>query len=259
VPSSITLVHRRSAVLRGPILVLRALLVLVALSRVAHAQDEFEIQVYDSETEKLGAPGLEVHVNVHQYTDARDELHLTFEPHYGLRTWLELGGYFQTSYTSAPEASYAGAKLRAKLRWPRKLWCGRLGLAVNFELSNVPAQFEPNVWGSEARPIIDVRAGRLYGAFNPIVDTDLAGKLAGRPQFQPAAKLGINVTRALMLGVEGYSALGPFTSLGSEDMRRGFVVADITRSWWDLNLGVGVSYGINDHPIAKLIFGMHPP
>lgn len=235
------------------------LVVLAGLARTAHAQDEFEIQVYDSETEKVGNPGLEVHLNLHQYTDARDELHLTFEPHYGFRKWLELGGYFQTSYTSAPDASYAGVKLRAKFRWPSKLWCGRLGLAVNFEISNVPAQFEPNVWGSEVRPIIDVRIARFYGAFNPIVDTDLAGKLAGRPQFQPAVKLGVNVTRALMLGVEGYSAFGPFTSLGSEDMLRGYIAADITESWWDLNLAVGVNSGIDDHPIAKLIFGVHPP
>ena len=237
---------------------IRVLLVLVALARVAHAQDEFEIQVYDSETAKRGEPGLEVHVNEHTYTTASEQTHVTFEPHYGLSDWIELGGYFQTAITSAPDLEYAGVKLRAKLRWPRRVWCDRLGLSVNFEVSDVPAQFEPNVWGSEVRLIADLRVGRYYASVNPIVDTDLEGSQSGRPQFQPAAKLGVSVNTAVMLGVEGYAAFGPFSSLGSEDVLRGFAVADLRGSWWDLNVGIGASHGIGDHPVGKLIFGIHP-
>jgi hypothetical protein len=71
-------------------------------------------------------------------------------------------------------------------------------------------------------------------------------------------KLGANVSDAVMLGVEGYGAFGPFSSLGGEDVLRGFVVADLRGAWWDLDLGIGASHGISDHPVAKLIFGIHP-
>jgi hypothetical protein len=224
----------------------------------ARAQDEFEIQVYDVETARIGEPGLEVHVNEHLLAHAPDQTHLTLEPHYGLRDWAELGGYFQTSFATNGELDYAGVKLRLKMRWPRRVWSDRLGLAINFEISAVPARFEPNVWGSEIRPIADFRVGRLYAAVNPIVSTDLAGALAGRPQFEPAAKLGVRVVDTWMVGIETYGAFGPFDALGSTAVERAFGVLDVSGSWWDLNFGVGVNHGSPDHPIVKLIFGLHP-
>ncbi len=235
-----------------------AVIVVARRPRRRAPKDEFEIRVYDVETALRGEPGIEVHVNEH-LLPGPDQTHVTFEPHYGLRSWLELGGYFQTSVSTTGDVEYAGVKLRAKLRWPRRLWCERLGLAINFELSDVPPVFEPNQWGSEIRPIADLYIGRLYAAINPIISTDLAGSLAGRPQFEPAAKLAVVITPSLMVGVEGYGAFGPIDALGAdEDVVRGYVVADLKGSWWDLNLGVGATHGIGDHPIAKLIFGAHP-
>ncbi len=232
-----------------------ALLLLIA--RVAHAQDEFEIQVYDADTAPLGEAGLEVHLNHHLIHDAPDQTHLTFEPHYGATEWLELGGYFQTSLDTNGDLEYAGVKLRAKLRWPERLWCKRLGLAINFEVSAVPSQFEPNVWGSEVRPIVDLRAGRVYAALNPIVGIDLAGTVAGHPQLEPAAKLALVLGESAMLGVELYGAFGPIDAL-TEGVDRVFGVVDLKGSWWDLNAGIGASRGSADHPIGKLIFGIHP-
>ncbi|HUJ59373.1 MAG TPA: hypothetical protein VLX92_12800 [Kofleriaceae bacterium] len=232
--------------------------VVLGLAGTARAQDEFEIQVYDVETARRGDPGLEVHLNEHLFPAAPDETHLTLEPHYGLRDWLELGGYFQTSLSTTGDLEYAGVKLRTKLRWPDRLWDGRLGLAINFELSNVPARFEPNVWGSEVRSIVDFKERWFYAAVNPIVSTDLAGKLAGHPQLEPAVKLGVQVARRVMLGAEGYAGFGPVDALGSENVLRAFAVADVRGAWWDLNVGVGINHGIADHPIGKLIFGIHP-
>jgi len=233
-------------------------LALLAITTAADAQDEFEIQVYDVETARQGDPGLEVHANEHLFRDSPDETHLTFEPHYGLRDWAELGGYLQTSLSTSGGFVYAGVKLRLKLRWPRRVWSDRLGLALNFEVSDVPAQFEPNVWGTEVRPIVDFRIGRLYTAVNPIVTTDLAGSLVGRPQFEPAAKLGITVHRDVMLGIEAYGGFGPIDALGTSAVERGFAVLDLDGRWWELNLGIGANRGSPDHPIGKLIFGLHP-
>lgn len=236
---------------------MKSLVVLVALCAVAHAQDEFEIQVYDVEVAPRGEPGLELHLNHHLIHDAPDQTHLTFEPHYGLRDWAELGGYFQTSLTTTGDLAYAGVKLRLKLRRPGRVWNDRLGFAINFEISAVPSQFEANVWGSEIRPIADFRDGRWYAAINPIVGVDLDGALAGHPQLEPAAKLSANVSERAMLGVEGYGAFGAVDALDS-GIVRAFAVLDYHGTWFDLNAGVGVSHGSADHPIAKLIFGIHP-
>jgi hypothetical protein len=235
-----------------------ALLGLVLASSPAHAQDEFEIQVYDVETARRGEAGLELHLNHHLIHGAPDQTHLTFEPHYGLASWLELGGYLQTALTTAGDFAYAGVKLRLKARWPRRVWEERIGLAANVEISAVPARFEPNVWGGEARPVVDLLVGGFYAAVNPIIDFDLRGDVAGHPQLQPAVKVGVVITPALMIGVEAYGAYGPVDDLGREKVERVFGVVDVKGRWWSLDAGIGASWGLPDHPIGKLIFGLDP-
>jgi hypothetical protein len=237
---------------------MRAVLIVCLLASVAHAQDEFEIQVYDAETAPKGDPGIELHLNHHLIERSSNQTHTTFEPHYGLTDWLELGGYLQMSTARGDEHEFAGVKLRAKMRWPHRTWQERLGFAVNFELSAVPSQFEADVWGSEMRPIAELRAGRLVALVNPILATDLAGDLAGHPQFEPCAKLAMMVTDRIDVGVEGYAAFGPVDDLGSESVQRGYAVLDYAGRTFDVNVGVGVTRGTPDHPVAKLIFGMHP-
>jgi hypothetical protein len=240
---------------RAPAIAVAALIVVPA---IAHAQDAFEIQVYDTLTAARGEAGLELHLNQHVIDGATDQTHLTFEPHYGLTRWAELGGYFQTAVTATGDLTYAGVKLRLKLRRPDRAWEDRIGLAINGEISAVPSRFEPQVWGSELRPIIDLTAGRLYAAFNPIVTMDLRGDLAGHPQFEPAAKLAIKLGGAVAVGAEAYGAFGPFDDLGGEHASRLLGVVDVTGTWWDLNIGGGYGWGDPDHVVAKLIVGIHP-
>lgn len=237
---------------------MRAVLIVCLLASVASAQDEFEIQVYDPSTAAKGDPGIELHLNHHLIDGESNQTHTTFEPHYGLTDTLELGGYLQMSTTRGNEHEFAGVKLRAKLRAPDRYWQDRLAFAVNVELSAIPSQFEPAVWGSEVRPIGELRVGRLVALVNPILATDLAGDLAGHPQLEPCAKLSVMVSERVGLGVEGYGGFGPLDDLGSEAVERGFAVFDYAGSTFDINLGVGVSHGSSDHPVAKLIFGMHP-
>jgi len=237
---------------------MRVLVILMLLTSVARAQDEFEIQVYDVETAHQGESGIELHINEHLFHDRSDETHTTFEPHYGIREWLELGGYLQASVASGERYYFADAKLRLKARMPHRYWNERVGFAINGELSAVPSQFEPNVYGSEIRPIADMRAGRLYAAVNPIITFDLGGDLAGHPQFEPCAKLGVFVTDSLGFGLEGYAAFGPLDDLGSEEVERGFVTLDYRARAWDVDFGVGANRGSPDHPVFKLILGIHP-
>lgn len=209
---------------------------------VVRAQDAFEIQVYDSETAPPGGVGIETHLN-HQ-----DSLtHLTFEPHLGLASWAELGGYFQTAFRPSGQLDFAGVKLRAKLRLPRKLW-DVVGLSLNGELASIPAEYEANRFGGEVRPIVDVRVGRFYASVNPIVSLSFAGPLAGRPEFEPCAKAAVAVADWLALGPEYYAALGPFDHLdpAADQVHRIFGTVDLSHEAGPFKLGanLGVGYGL---------------
>ncbi len=237
---------------------MRAIVILCLLAGVAHAQDEFEIQVYDVETAREAEPGVELHLSHHLIDGAANQTHTTFEPHYGLRDWLELGGYLQASESRGEKPEFAGVKLRLKARVPHRYWDERIGLAINGELSIVPSKFESQVYGSEIRPVADLRAGAFYAAVNPIITIDLGGDEAGHPQLEPCAKLAYLLPHGVALGVEGYAAFGPIDNLGSETFERGFVVIDYKGSVVDLNIGIGATHGSADHAIGKLIFGIHP-
>lgn len=231
---------------------------LAASAGVAHAQDRFEIQVYDVETAPHGEAGLEVHVNDAFVEAAPDELHLTFEPHYGLADWAELGAYLQSAIDTGGGGGFAGAKVRLKLRYPRRLWNEHLGLAVNGELSAIPSRYEEQIYGSELRPVIDLDLGRVYASVNPILGVDLHGPLAGHPQLEPAAKIAVRAIDRVMVGVEAYEALGPIDDLGGEHVTRVLAAIDVHGDWWDLNAGAGPAWGSPDRGVVKIIVGFHP-
>jgi hypothetical protein len=237
------------------------------------AQDRFEIQVYDTETATKGSPGVEMHVNVVMVgthgLSGDGELptdrvtHVTFEPHVGLARWCELGGYLQLAVRPDGQGDYAGVKLRLKSRIPRRFVRDIVGLALNIELSVVPARYEANVYGVELRPIIDFQWRRVYLSLNPIVSIDLAGAKIGRPQLEPAVKLAAILVPWAWLGVEYYAGLGAVTGFDSaaEQTHRVYLVTDITRPLtkqlrFDLNLGVGYNLvGNGDRWVLKTIFG----
>lgn len=251
-----------------------ALLAGLVAARKVRAQDRFEIQVYDSETAPQGGVGVETHVNAivrgTTQPSAQGEAptdrqtHLTFEPHVGVASWCELGAYLQTAYDADGSAHFGGFKLRFKMRLPRRYARGIIGLALNLEFSDVPARYEANVYGSELRPIIDFMYKRLYASFNPIVDIDLAGTIAGRPQLQPAAKISVTAVRGLAFGLEYYANFGAVTRLlpGREETHRLFVVADIVHSitkrlGLSVNLGAGYNLtGEGDRWVVKAIIGL---
>jgi hypothetical protein len=240
---------------------------------VARAQDRFEIQVYDAEVAPPGGVGLELHIN-HVAAGTKDvengeaptnhQTHLTFEPHLGLTPWCELGAYFQAGFDADGTAHWGGFKGRFKVRLPRRYARNVIGLAVNFEIADVPARYESNVLGSEIRPIIDFAWKRLYAAINPIVDLDLEGKQAGRPQLQPAAKVTMSAMPGLAFGVEYYSAFGPVTQFlpASQQTHQLYAIVDIVHAISpklivDVNFGAGYNLADNgDRWVVKAIVGI---
>jgi hypothetical protein len=252
---------------------LSVLIFFVLLPATARAQDRFEIQVYDAAVAPPGGVGLEVHIN-HVAAGTKDvengeaptnrQTHLTFEPHLGLAPWCELGAYFQAGFDADGTAHWAGFKGRFKVRLPRRYAHNLIGLAMNFEVSDVPARYEANVLGGEIRPVIDFEWNRLYASINPIVGLDLQGAQAGRPQLQPAAKVAVTAMQGLAFGVEYYSAFGPVTQFLplSQQTHQLYAVVDIVHAISpklivDVNFGAGYNLADNgDRWVVKAIVGI---
>ena len=244
---------------------LGVVVLLLLLPRAARAQDAFEIQVYDAETAPRGDTGFELHVNNAvvgvQQPSPEGELpsqrvtHLTLEPHVGLARWCEAGGYLQTAIRPDGNFDYAGVKLRFKIRWPRRLR-GLVGLALNFELSSVPREYEATQLGSELRPIVDVEWRRIYAAVNPILGIDFEGALAGHPQLQPAATVLLRALPGWQLGLEYYGAYGAIDhpAPAGEQVHRLFVVSTFEHKWFGFHIGAGYGFAAGDKWIIKSIF-----
>jgi hypothetical protein len=250
-----------------------AAILLVLVARRALPQDPFEIQVYDSETAQPGETGVELHANGFGAASASSAaarggptdrgFHLTFEPHVGVAGWAELGAYLQTSVRPEGRYEYAGAKLRFKARLPSQI-TGHVGIALNAEVSALPSRFSESRYGAELRPIVDLRAARAYLSVNPILDFDFEGKLAGRPQLEPAAKAeAMLVEDVFGLGAEYYAAIGPLDAMpaASRQVHRVFAVVDLMQVAVGplrlaVNLGVGRGLAAGDEWIVKSIIGM---
>jgi hypothetical protein len=251
------------------------LLLALALGRSATGADvdRFEIQVYDAETAPPAAFGFELHLNTiasGTRADRAGELatdrltHLTFEPHLGVARWAEVGAYLQTAYLPDGRILWGGFKLRGKVRVPHRLAHRLIGLALNVELSMVPARFETNVWGSEWRFILDLRWRRIYFALNPIITVDLAGVEAGKPQLEPALKLDVNLVKDLALGLEYYAAFGPVTDFAPVvgQVHQLYGVLDVSHrvsEKIDFGLNAGVGYNLTDRGdriVVKLLLSL---
>ena len=252
---------------RGPSLL--AVLAALAGSVPAHGQDAFEIQVYDAETAAPLETGLEIHLNHFlegtTTPSAAGEVptehltHLTFEPHLGLTRWWEIGMYLQTVLRPDGGWDSGGIKLRTKFRWPDDV--GAFRFALNIEVSRVSKRYEADGWGSELRPIVDARWGRFYVSLNPIIGFPLAGTEAWKPDFEPAAKVSVDLNHHWAVGVETYSSFGQIGNFLPWDQQthRIFGVVDASWPWFGFNVGVG--YGITgpEKWILKSIFSISPP
>jgi hypothetical protein len=245
--------------------------VVLAAPGVARAQDAFEIQVYDYETATPGGVGFEFHANHFAVgstgLSAAGELptnhmtHLTLEPHIGIADWCEAGAYIQTAVRGDGGYDFAGLKLRFKARIPRRL-AGVVGLALNFELSSVPEEYEVQRFGVELRPILDVKWKRLYLWVNPIVDIPIGGPTAGHPELQPAVKAAVRVAPFLSVGPEYYFAFGPLDAPLARDSQTHLLLGALDFDWFahgiafGLNVGAGYGFTGPDKVIVKAIFGM---
>ena len=232
------------------------------------AQGNYEIQVYGSDTVPPRNTMMELHSNYtvqgqKQYIDGvyptNHQLHETLEITQGITSWSEIGFYVFTSVQDGRGWQWVGDHIRPRVRAPDR-WHWPVGVSLSTEVGYQRAQYSPDTWTWEIRPIVDKAVGRWYFAVNPAFERTWHGPdITQGIGFAPAAKVGYDFTKKVSGGVEYY---GDYGGLGRIDTLRNqqqqlFVVTDLNVSpKWEINLGVGVgSTAATDHLLVKGILG----
>lgn len=245
------------------------ILILVLVSALpCLAQENYEIQVYPSETLAPKTTMLESHTNFtfqgsKQIEDGvlptEHALHETLEITQGLTSWSEVGFYIFTSVQPNHGWEWVGDHIRPRVRAPES-WHWPVGASLSVEFGYQRAQYSTSTWNIEVRPIIDKQKGRLYWSVNPAFDRGIVGLPADQQwSFAPAAKISWDFTKKVAFGLEYYGSFGPVTAiLPFHEQSQDFVPAfDLNVSpKWEINFGVGVGVTAGtDHLLAKAIIG----
>jgi len=139
-----------------------------------NAQENYEIQVYGSQTQKKGSTMFELHSNftfVGEKTTkdgvhpSHHALHETVEITTGITPIFEIGAYLFTAYTPNHGYQIIGTHLRPRIMAPPK-WNLPVGLSLSTEIGYQQAQFSSVTWSIEIRPIVDKQWNKWYVSFN---------------------------------------------------------------------------------------------
>lgn len=245
------------------------LLLLLALSFfTVPAQENYEIQVYGSQTMNKGMTMFELHSN---YTingereinkgvlPSYHALHETIEITHGISENFELGFYLFTNYTSPYGFKVIGTHLRPRIMAPQS-WKLPVGLSLSAEFGYQSQQYSADTWSIELRPIIDKTIGKFYFSFNPTLGIQIKGvEKQSAPAFAPNIKASFACSPKVSIGGEYYGDLGTINHFerGPEQSHAIFLVADLyVDPRWEINLGPG--WGLTnatDALVVKLLVG----
>ncbi|MFS2187425.1 hypothetical protein ACCC92_12175 [Mucilaginibacter sp. Mucisp84] len=244
------------------------LLILVFYALELKAQDNYEIQVYGSETVEKGKTMFELHSNYTlngSKTVTSGELptnhvvHETIEITHGWTTWFETGFYIFNSIGDAGRTAYVGSHIRPRVAAPSS-WNWPVGVSISTEFGFQKAAFSANTSTLEIRPIVDKKWNKLYISLNPTLEKSFKGPDQNRGfTFSPNVKGSYDVTKAVALGLEYYGSTGPFfhyDPIKQQDHQL-FVATDLNVDpKWEFNGGIGYGFTSNsDRAIVKIIIG----
>ncbi len=252
---------------RKPSAVLAALLIALA-SASLRAQENYEIQVYPSETMPKGVTMFELHSN---YTlkglvaspgivASNHAIHETVEITRGLNDWSELGFYWFTAKPQGSNFQWVGTHIRPRFRVPES-WGWPVGFSISQEIGYSRAQFsDGDTWTYELRPIIDKQVGPWYLSLNPVLGKSLRGDHAAEAfDFTPNVDLGFDLTSKVNIAAEYYGSTGTIRETlpiaEQQHMLFGAVNLDFGPAW-EFNLAYGTALtGAGDKSIVKMILG----
>lgn len=243
-------------------LALASVLTVAALAP-ARAQENYEIQVYGSETMPVGTTMFELHSN-YAFNGRRlvsagvlpthHALHETIEITHGFTPWFELGTYLFTSAAENQGYNIVGSHIRPRVAVPES-WNAPVGLSLSMEVGYQKRAFSEDTWSMELRPIIDKQVGAWYASFNPTLDRSLRGENAGIGfVFAPNAVVNRDITSLVNLGVEYYGGLGPIKAFDAraDQSHQLFGVVNLGFAEdWEFNAGLG--FGLTDASEKRMV------
>jgi hypothetical protein len=252
---------------------------------VLWAQDNYEIQVYPSETTPPKSLLVELHSNftVEGSTTTQfgmlpteHQQHETIELTEGISDWSEIGLYIFSAEKSGNGVQWVGDHIRPRVRVPPR-WHWPVGVSLSSEFGYARANFSNPTWSWQIMPIVDQTIGRWYwsvngtmvwnvhvvpppGNFTPFekqaYDHDVAPHGV---TFGPAATLTYAPSKYYNFGVEYYSyygAWGNFVSLHNQQQQVLPVINFIVSPRWEINFGAGWGATAGtDHLLVKCIIG----
>jgi len=235
---------------------------------VACAQDNYEIQVYGSDTVLPRSTMVEIHSNftVNGTKTVQDGVlptnhaeHETLELTQGINSWAEVGFYVFSSIQSDGSWQWVGDHIRPRVRVPEN-WHWPVGVSLSQEIGYQRAAFSPDTWTWEIRPIVDRKLGPWYLAFNPALDRSFHVPSVNKGvEFSPNVKVSYDFTKRIAGGLEyyaSYGSIGGFDPL-REQQQQFIPSIDLDLGpRWEFNFGVGVgTTSSTDHLIVKCIIG----
>ena len=241
---------------------------LAAALAPALAQDNYEIQVYGSETVAPHATMVELHSNFtfegsKQVEDGvrptEHAWHETLEITHGWNDWFETGFYLFTSVNRGYGWQWVGDHIRPRVRVPPS-WHWPVGVSLSAEFGYQRPEYAVDTWSLEIRPIVDKQVGKFYLAFDPTLERSFHGEsVPAGVEFSPNFKFGYDITRRVNAGIEYYGALGPITGFDRIHNQEQQIIPAIDLNLgknWEFNFGVGVGMtGSTDHLLCKVILG----
>ena len=231
-------------------------------------QDNYEIQVYGSETIEPHRTMVELHSNytVNGSTNNLDGtvpsnhiFHETIEITHGFTNWFETGFYFFNAIGNNKSTGYVGSHIRPRVSAPLS-WHWPVGVSISAEIGFQKKVYTANTSTLELRGIVDKKWNRFYLAVNPVFDKSFVGPDAGKGFiFSPNLKSSFDINKIFALGLEYYGSTGPLFHFDSfnKQQHQLFVVTDLNFDpKWEINAGIGYGFTKStDREIIKLILG----
>ena len=144
------------------------------------AQENYEIQVYGSQTVLKGNTMVELHSNYtfdgQKYSQkgvrpTNDVFHETIEITHGWTPWFETGFYFFNTLGSDGRTAYVGSHIRPRFAAPES-WKWPVGVSISLEYGFQKAQYSSDTETLEIRPIVDKKWGGWYVSLNPTLRSE---------------------------------------------------------------------------------------
>jgi len=235
---------------------------------LGNTQDNYEIQVYGSQTQLPGSSMFELHSNYTFRGEKRNlkdvlpsnhALHETLEITTGINSFFEIGAYLFTAYIPGHGYQVVGSHLRPRVMAPLN-WHLPVGLSLSTEVGYQKAQFSTSTWNIEIRPIVDKQWAKWYVSFNPTLGISLKSKYEkSTPTFEPNIKVSYTLLKSAAVGIEYYGNVGYLNSPDklSEQSDAIFVSVDLlNNAKWEFNTGAGVGItSFTDRFVLKFIVG----